>query len=65
MVTYNGRTASSGGMLNDRQLRRFANEQIRAALSMLLFEQKEALLEAIERAPELVAIESDPVVFLK
>ena len=46
-------------------VRRDATRQIQAAMLSLPFSEKEAYLEACERAPRLVAIESDPALFLR
>jgi hypothetical protein len=45
--------------------RRDATRQIQAAMLSLPFSEKEAYIEACERAPRLVATESDPALFLR
>ena len=45
--------------------RRDATRQMQTAMLALPFSEKEAYLEACERAPRLVATESDPVFFLR
>jgi hypothetical protein len=45
--------------------RREAGQQIQAAMAMLPLHLKEAYIEACERAPGLVATESDPLLFLR
>lgn len=45
--------------------RREASRKIQDAMILLSLQEKEAYLEACERAPRLVATESDPSLFLR